>query len=164
MNTQHILRVAQRVANMPTKEGEYAAPDGQVIAHLQKFLSDKYAIDVAYRNFSDRIRGPLRQGLAEHFYEHADEERKNAYELNMKVIALGADPIQTQISVPACTPNISAFVQVLMQMELDAIEAGRELARLAGDNLGLKVLAENTVLLDSHHLDDLRRWADKAKA
>jgi bacterioferritin (cytochrome b1) len=149
---------------MPSKEGELSVPEGQVIAHLQKFLSAKYAIDMAYRNFSDRIRGPWRDSLAQHWYEHADDERKSTYELTMKVIGLGADPMQTYVQIPACTPNVGAFVQVLMQMELEAIEAGRELARLAGENMGLRVLAENTVVLDTHHLDDLRRWAAKLDA
>jgi hypothetical protein len=158
-----ISRLATRIANMPTKEGEFAAPDGQVISHLQKFLSAKYAIDMAYRNFSDRIRGPFRDGLSEHWYEHADDERKNIYALNMKVIGMGADPIQSYVQIPVCTPNVGAFIQVLMQMELDAIEMGRQLAELAGSNIGLRVFAEDTVVLDTHHLDDLRRWAEKAK-
>ena len=159
-----LLRIATRLATMPSKEGELSVPEGQVIAHLQKFLSAKYAIDMAYRNFSDRIRGPWRDSLAQHWYEHADDERKSTYELTMKVIGLGADPMQTYVQIPACTPNVGAFVQVLMQMELEAIEAGRELARLAGENMGLRVLAENTVVLDTHHLDDLRRWAAKLDA
>ena len=82
----------------------------------------------------------------------------------MKVIGMSADPMQTYVQIPACTPNVGAFTQVLMQMELEAIEAGRELAKLAGDNMGLRVLAENTVILDTHHLDDLRRWAEKLRA
>jgi bacterioferritin (cytochrome b1) len=158
-----LSRVAARIATMPTKEGEFAVPDGQIIAHLQKFLSAKYAIDMAYRNFSDRIRGPFRDALAEHWYEHADDERKNIYALNMKVIGMGADPIQSYVQIPVCTPNVGAFVQVLMQMELDAIEMGRQLAEIAGANIGLRVFAEDTVVLDTHHLDDLRRWADKTK-
>jgi bacterioferritin (cytochrome b1) len=156
-----LSRIATRVAAMPSKEGAFAAPDGQIISHLQKFLSAKYAIDMAYRNFSDRLLGPWRQSLAEHWYEHAEQERQSTYDLTMKVVGMGADPMQTYIQVPACTPNVSAFFQVLMQMELEAIEAGRELAKLAGDNMGLRVLAENTVVLDTHHLDDLRRWAAK---
>lgn len=161
MASRHILRVAHRVAAMPTKEGELGAPEGQLIAHLQHFLSAKYAVEMAYRNFADRVRGPWRDSLVDHWHDHAKDERQSTYDLSMKVVALGADPIQTYIQIPACTPNVLAFMQVLMQMELDAIEAGRELARLAGENMGLRVLAENTVVLDSHHLDDLRRMSTK---
>jgi bacterioferritin (cytochrome b1) len=157
------LRIANRVAMMPTKEGEFAVPEGQVIAHLQKFLSAKYAIDMAYRNFSDRLLGPYRDGLAEHWYKHAEDERKNTYALNMKVIGMGADPMQSYIQIPACPPNVDGFIQVLMALELDAIEAGRQLAEMAGANVGLRVFAEDTVVLDTHHLDDLRRWSEKTK-
>jgi hypothetical protein len=158
-----LVRVASRVAALPSKEGELGAPEGQLIAHLQTFLSAKYAIDMAYRNFSDRLRGPWRDSLAKHWYEHAEEERKNTYDLTMKVVGLGADPMQTYIQIPACTPNVGAFIQVLMQLELEAIAAGRELCKLAGDNTGMRVLGENTVLLDTQHLDDLRRWNASVK-
>ncbi len=158
-----LLRISSRVAALPSKEGDLGAPEGQVIAHLQLFLSAKYAVEMAYRNFADRIRGPWRDSIVDHWHEHAQDERKSTYDLSMKVVGLGADPMQTYIQIPACTPNVDAFMQVLMQMELEAIAAGRELATLAGDNMGLRVLAENTVILDTHHLDDLRRMVQKIK-
>ena len=40
----NLLRIASRVSvanNVPGREGQFAAPDGQVIAHLQKFLTAK---------------------------------------------------------------------------------------------------------------------------
>lgn len=156
-----LIRIATRIAAVPSKEGALAAPEGQLIAHLQLFLSAKYAVEMAYRNFADRIRGPWRDSLVEHWHDHAKDERQSTYDLSMKVVALGGDPMQTYIQIPACTLNVGAFMQVLMNMELEAIEAGRELARLAGDNMGLRVLAENTVVLDTHHLDYLRRMAAK---
>ena len=155
----NLLRIASRVAAVPSKEGAFGVPDGQIIAHLQKFLSAKYAVEMAYRNFADRIHGPWRDSLVEHWAEHAKDERQSIYDLSMKVVGIGGDPMQTYIQIPACTTNVGAFMQVLMSMELEAIEAGRELAKLAGDNMGLRVLAENTVVLDTHHLDDLRRFS-----
>jgi bacterioferritin (cytochrome b1) len=146
---------------MPSKEGEFSVPDGEVIAQLQKLLSCKNAIDLAYRNFSDRIRGPWRDSLAQHWYEHAEDERKSAYSLAMKVIGIGADPVQSYVQIPVCTPSIEAFIQVLLSMELDIIQAGRDLAKLAGDNMGLRIFAEDLVLVDTHHADDLRRWGIK---
>src|SRR5512135_45645 len=164
MAARHILRVAHRVAALPTKEGEFAAPEGQLIAHLQSFLSAKYAVEMAYRNFADRVRGPWRDSLVDHWHDHSEDERQSTYDLSMKVVGIGGDPMQTYIQIPACPHNVGAFMQVLMQMELEAIEAGRELAKLAGENMGLRVLAENTVVLDTHHLDDLRRMDAKLDA
>ncbi len=138
-------------------EGDLAVPDGQLIAHLQKWLGAKYTIDVAYRNFADRIRGPWRDSLVDHWYEHAKEERSHTYDLTMKLVALGADPAATIIQVPQCTANVESFIMTLAKMEKEAIQAGREAIKMAGDRTSLKVMAENFVLVDTQHLDDLRR-------
>lgn len=156
-SSNYLLRVACRVANVPSREGQFAAPDGQVIAHLQKFLNAKYAIDAAYRSFADRVKGPWRDALVDHWHEHAKEERDQAYDLAMKVVGLGADPVQTVVQVPACPATVIGFCKVLMEMELKAIENGRRLIALAGDNTAMKVLGENLILTDTQHLDDLRR-------
>jgi bacterioferritin (cytochrome b1) len=155
--TDYLLRVASRVANVPAREGQFAAPDGQMVAHLQKFLSAKYAIDAAYRSFADRVKGPWRDALVSHWQEHAKEERDNAYDLAMRIVGLGADPMQTVVQVPTCPANVFGFCKVLMEMELKAIENSRKLIALAGDNTAMKVLAENIILVDTQHLDDLRR-------
>lgn len=153
----NLLRIASRVANVPGREGQFAAPDGQVIAHLQKFLTAKYAIDMAYRSFADRVKGPWRDALVSHWHDHAKEERQQAYDLAMKVVGMGADPIQTAVQIPACPANVFGFCKVLMELELKAVENGRRLISLSGDNTAMKVLGENTVLIDTQHLDDLRR-------
>lgn len=153
----YILRVASRIANVPAREGQFAAPDGQVVAHLQKFLNAKYAIDIAYRSFADRVKGPWRDALVDHWHTHAKEERAQAYDLAMKLVGLGADPLQTAVQVPACPANIVGLSKTLMEMELKAVENGRRLIALAGDNTAMKVLGENLVLTDTQHLDDLRR-------
>jgi len=161
MDSSKLIRIASRVACVPAIEGAFGVPPGQVIAHLQKFLNAKYAIDVAYRSFADRVRGPWRDALVDHWHDHAKEERDHAYDLAMKVVGLGSDPIQTAVQVPVCTANLSGFMQVLSNMELEAIAAGRELINISGNNTAMKVMAENIVVVDTQHLDDLRRMAAK---
>jgi bacterioferritin (cytochrome b1) len=138
-------------------EGSPAVPTGQIIAHLQHWLGAKYAIDVAYRSFADRVRGPWRDSLVDHWQEHSKEERAHAYDLAMRIIGLGGDPAQTVVQVPPCTANLGGFFQVLMKMEKEAIEAGRKTIQMAGDLTSLKVMAENMIVVDTQHLDDLRR-------
>lgn len=152
-----LLRIASRVANVPSREGQFAAPDGHIIAHLQKFITAKYAIDMAYRSFADRVRGPWRDALVDHWHEHAKEERASAYDLAMKVVGLGADPVQMVVQIPACEATVVSFCKALIELELKAIENGRRLITLAGDNTAMKVLGENVILIDTQHLDDLRR-------
>ena len=154
-----LIRIASRVAAVPGQEGDFAAPIGEVIAHLTGYLTAKYTVEASYRSFADRVKGPWRDSLVDHWLEHAKEERQSSYDLAMKLVGLGADPIITTIQVPACTASLAGFCQLLMKQELDAIEAGRKLITMAGTGTSMIVLAENTVLLDTQHLDDLRRFA-----
>lgn len=141
------------------REGAFAVPDAEVVAHLGKWLTAKYTIDAAYRSFSDRVKGPWRDSLVDHWYKHAEEERRQGYDLAMKIVAIGGDPIQTSIQVPPATANLGGFCMALMDLELKAIENGRVAIQMAGDNAPLRVLAEQIIYTDAQHLDDLRRMA-----
>jgi bacterioferritin (cytochrome b1) len=140
-----------------SSEGNLAVPTGQLIAHLQKWLGAKYRIDAAYRSFADRVKGPWRDSLVEHWTTHAGEERQAAYDLAMKIVGLGGDPNVTIIDVPQTTPNLGAMCAVLMGLEVKAIEAARETMSMSGERVSLRVLAENICLADTAHLDDLMR-------
>jgi len=146
-----------KVSLTPEKEGEYDSPDGEIIHILQDILNCKYAIDAAYRSFSDRVRGPWRDALVDHWYEHAKEERAAQYDIAMKIEGMGADAMVTIISVPTCPANVEAFCQVLANMELELISKQRSLLECSGSNTSMKVFAENLILVDTQHLDDLRR-------
>ncbi len=140
-----------------SSEGGLAVPTGQVIAHLQKWLAAKYRINAAYLSYADRVKGPWRDSLVEHWTTHAGEERQAAYDLAMKIVGLGGDPSVTVIEVPATTANLGALCANLMSLELKAIEAARETMSMAGEMVSLRVLAENICLVDTQHLDDLVR-------
>jgi len=138
-------------------DGDLAVPTSQIVAHLNHWLRAKYEIDAAYRSFADRIKGPWRDALVEHWQEHAKEERGHAYDLAMKIVGLGSDPIQTAINVPTCPANLVAFGAVLVDMELKAIDAAHKTIEMSGTMRSLAVMAENMMLTDTQHLDDLRR-------
>lgn len=156
------LRIAARVASPSPSEGALAAPDGQVLAALLELLTAKYAVEASYRSFADRLRGPWRDALVGHWQEHAKDERQSAYDVAMKVVALGGDPSISTVSVPQCPGGVEAFCKVLAEQEMAAVLAARKIAAMAGDNMPLRVLMENTALLDAHHLDDLRRMCTEA--
>lgn len=152
-----MLKIAARVASPSPAEGALAAPDGQVIAALMELLQAKYAIEASYRSFADRTRGPWRDSLVEHWTTHAGEERQSAYDVAMKIVALGGDPALGQIVMPSCTASLEGFFVLLAEQEMAAILAARKIAAMAGDDMALRVMMENTSILDSQHLDDLRR-------
>jgi len=160
MESKGLLRIASRIATDPVQEGAFGVPDGQILALMGKLLTAKYAIEVSYRSYSDRIRGALwRDSLVDHWLEHAEDERKSSYAIAMKIVGLGGDPTITTIQIPPATANPEAFVVLLAKQELEAISVCREIVQIAGDNTGLRLLAEEIILLDSHHLDDLRRMS-----
>ncbi len=138
-------------------EGHLAVPTGQLIAHLQKWLAAKYTINASYRSYADRVKGPWRDSLVAHWQKHAEEEMAAAYDLAMKIVGLGGDPSVTVINVPQTTPNLGALCAVLMSLELKAIEAARETISMSGERVSLRVLAEELLLQDTQHLDDLVR-------
>ena len=150
---------SKRVALTPSVEGGYAADGVSLIKTLMSILVCKYGIDNAYRSLADRIRGPFRDAVVEHWHEHAKEERQAAYDIAMKVVGLGGDPVITTVTTPDCGPDLGEFIQLLVNLELDLISKERQLIEESGDNTSMKVLGENLVLVDTQHLDDLRRMS-----
>jgi bacterioferritin (cytochrome b1) len=146
-----------RLAYSPEFEGALGTDVEQVVACLMSMLECKYSLDSAYRSFADRVRGPWRDALVEHWQEHAKDERQAAYDLSMKIMGFGFDPNLVNYSTPSVPSDLDSFCAALIQLELKVISEGRRLIEMAGDHTSLKVLGENIVLLDTHHLDDLRR-------
>lgn len=157
-----ILKIALQVSEKTELdiEGAPQATNQEIVDLLKKILSAKYSIEASYRSFADRVKGPWRDSLVEHWTEHAKEERDSAYQIAMKVVGLGGDPEVLSIVVPPCPSDLASFFNSLAIQELQAIEACRQLIVLAGDMTSLKVLAENTILVDTQHLDDLTRMGD----
>jgi bacterioferritin (cytochrome b1) len=146
-----------RVAYSPESEGAFSAPIDQIITSLGRLLSLKYATDIAYRSFADRLRGPWRDALVEHWQEHAKDERDATYDIAMKIMALGADPMVVSIAVKPANSSIGAFCDALKEIEYELISEARKICEMAGENRSLSLLMEEVILKDGHHLDDLHR-------
>lgn len=154
------LSKSVKVAHSPMFEGEFGANHELILGCLAEVYRKKYEIYLAYRNFSDRLRGPFREAITQHFAEHSEDERKAAYDVAMKLVGLGCDPQLLEYKIPPCNPDISSIFRCLAQMELDLIGLERHLCDISGDNTAMRVLGENMVLTDTHHLDDLRRMSE----
>lgn len=138
-------------------EGQLAVPLDDVVRCLMSLLKCKYAIESAYRSFADRVRGPWRDALVEHWQEHAKDERQHAYDIAMKIMGFGYDPDVGPIDLANTGNSLDELCASLIAMELQLIRESRQLIQMAGDHTSLIVLAENIALLDTHHLDDLKR-------
>lgn len=137
-------------------EGAFAAPVEAVVAQCQKLLSLKYTTMLAYINYGDRIRAHFRDSIYEHWKEHTEDERNSAYTLAMKITALGGEPDARVAPVPSIS-DLHQMMMQLLQFEQQLIGQARVLIEMAGDNIGLRLMAEDMAMTDAHHADDLRR-------
>jgi bacterioferritin (cytochrome b1) len=145
----HPLAVSQ-------EEGLFAVPQERVVAQCQKLLKLKYTQMIMYVNYGDRLRAHFRDPIYEHFNEHMGEERQDAYHLAMKITALGGEPTPKVATVPDVN-DLHQMFMVLLQAEKAILQELRNLAAMAGENIGLKTTLEQMALTDSQHADDIRR-------
>jgi len=138
------------------EEGLFAIPQDQMMKLLQKSLKLKYTAVLMYINYGDRVRSHFRDSVYAHWQEHMAEERTSCYDLAMKITALGGEP-EAQISKIPSTASLSEMFMHIMQMEKQLIQGQRDILAVCGENEGLRVLIENSLLEDQRHLDDARR-------
>ncbi len=140
--------------------------DTEVLGLLNKFLQQKYTLDACYRYLVDRVHGPWRDALVEHWTEHSEDERKMAYDIAMKIVGIGSDPQLPSISIPACSTDINDVITCLTKLELETIETEELIIKMVDNDLyppELRLLLENHMLLDAHHLDDLTRLSTQVQ-
>ncbi len=156
-----LLKVAESVLSPDPREGLFNTSKDNVIFCLTNLLSQKYSLHVAFRSNADRIHSSAwRDSLFEHFEDHAEEELDMAYDIAMKIVSLGSDPVVSNIEIPYCAADVSSVFNMLIEMELKAIDTANRLAKMSGNNTSLRVLAENIVLIDTQHIDDIRRMGN----
>ena len=138
------------------EEGLPAAPLEQIVKQLLKLLKLKYTAVILYMNYGDRLRAHYRDAIYDHFQEHIEDERNDAYALAMKITALGAEPTPKVGQVPD-TADLHQMLIVILKAEQELQGEARQLCVMAGDNTGLRLLGERLVEHDAHHADDMRR-------
>jgi len=138
------------------EEGLFAVPQEQMLKLLQKALKLKYTAVLMYINYGDRVRSHFRDAVYEHFQGHMQEERTACYDLAMKITALGGEP-EVQVSKVPSTGTLSEMFMHIMQAEKELIQGQRDILAACGENAGLRILIENSLLEDQRHLDDARR-------
>lgn len=138
------------------EEGLFAVPQEQMLRLLQKLLKLKYTALLMYTNYGDRVRSHFRDAVYAHWNEHMAEERASCYDVVMKITALGGEP-EVQISKVPSTPALAEMFMHIIQMEKQLVQQQREILEVCGENAGLRILVENSLLTDQRHLDDARR-------
>ncbi len=151
------IAVFHDIALDAASEGAYGTDDASIISILSELLGLKYTLDMSYRSFADRVNGPWRDALVAHWQEHAKEERDSAYDIAMKIYGMGGDPTVPMLNIPEVPPYLEALCQSLIDLELLTVAKARQLIDVCGDNTSMRVFAEDIILVDTQHIDDLRR-------
>lgn len=138
------------------EEGFFSVIQEDVIKQLNKILKLKYTGIILYTNYGDRLLAHWRDSVADHFTDHMKDERKGAYAIVRKITALGGAP-DPKVAPMRSVDDFHGMLMELMTAEKDLIKEARALVEMAGENVGLRVMAEDLVVTDAHHLDDLRR-------
>ena len=138
------------------QEGLFAVPLEEVLSKLQKILELKYSTMILYMNYGDRLRAHFRDAVHGHFLEHFGDEKTHVYQIAMKMTSYGGEPVP-KVTKMADASDLHQMIISLLHNEQQLQELARDLAMSAGENLGLKVLAEQFAHDDAHHADDMRR-------
>jgi len=126
---------------------------------LQKILSLKYTVMLAYIAYGDQLRAQWRDGIHDHFQEHLKNERDDIYQLNKKITALGGDACVAPREVPPVPlDKPRAVFQTLLRMEEELVAAWSDLFHKTSDDVALNAMAQNGALADQQHADDLKRY------
>lgn len=140
-------KIAARIAS----EG-----DSAIVPMLVSLHQGRYLMDICLRNHSDRLHGPWRDSLVDHWYEHAEEQRSMAYDLAMKLVAMGIDPSLTDIKIPASDNDLNSMILDLSSRLRSLLAMGESILNTSPSS-AIRIMIENHIVTDNQHLDDIIR-------
>jgi bacterioferritin len=142
-----------------TLEGKFKVTLVEMIDLLNKAINDECSQDLRYRKYAETIRAQYREALADHWYEHAEQERTHAQWAARKVSALGGIPSFAPEAPPDLT-DIGEIIDLLLRKEQEGIQTWRVILDAAGDN-SFKHQIEDILVQETEHADDL--WQNKPR-
>lgn len=124
---------------------------------IGKYFQSRVKAEIACRNNADRLQGPWRDSVVQHWKEHAEEHRSMIYDLSMKMITtLGMDPKVDFVTMAPDNPAFESLLGDLESRSRELLDIGRQILEL-DIGVELRVLIENQILTDSQHLSDAIR-------
>lgn len=132
-----------------------------IIALLNNILMSKYKIMLTYIRNGDVLLSLSRDGIFKHFAEHIEEERDSIYQINKKLISMYEHvPQISALEIPELKdPSIKECITMLALMEQELIKAWTDLGVATKEDFVLNSFAQEGVLIDQAHLEDLYRYA-----
>lgn len=145
----------------------YERPKRSVSEYLLHYLNIKYKLHAMYRSFADRLRGPYRDAIVEHWHEHASDQMKSAYTIAMSLVAMKTEPVVSFSSSHTTDSDFFSMASQLLEVESLGVEilvcalaqSASDHEQTRGSEYGLRVTLEEQLVLDRHHIDDLVRMS-----
>lgn len=128
-----------------------------IVTLLQIALTGEYQQWDLYVSYASRLKGRARNGIAEEFKEHAEEEEQHIEVLQRYIISMGANPTLQRRSLPELESeaDIKDIVELQLKYEHEAVELYKKILAILPDNEPLKVDIENIMVKEQEHIHDL---------
>lgn len=138
-------------------EGKFKISVGEMIEQLNKIITAEYSEWMRWYHYALVLRGHSRDGMAEEFEGHAEEELGHLSKVGLRVIALGGYP---SVSIDEIKPlqKTDDILKELLYREQEGVRLYREVLALCGDNEGTRQVLESNIEQEQDHIDELWRY------
>jgi bacterioferritin (cytochrome b1) len=142
----------------------------EVVELLQQALQGEYQQWDLYYAYKERLKGPSRESVAEHFEEHAEDEQQHIEMLQRYLITSGNTPTVERKKIPDFNGDIDKIIKIQLKFELDAVELyNKILEQLESEqeqykqqtNKSLIIDIENVLAKEMEHAQDLIMMIEK---
>lgn len=127
---------------------------------LRRIAEHKYVLVLAYPYYGNQLTELSRDGLFEHFEQHADEERTQLYQVHKKLIAMGQTGPEPKVGEQkwASVANTRDALKHLQELERESVKLWSELYNATKGMIPLNSLAQEYAAQCDGHADDLARY------
>lgn len=136
-------------------ENSFAVELPVLLAHMAKMVKNEFLTRYAYEAYAKAVRGTEREGLAELFEEHAEDEQVHAAWLMERMAALGGPMSLEDIPAPQAYTDPLDIVQDMLRIESEGMQMWSILHEMVGCD-PMKVKVEEYMVQEQHHADELR--------
>lgn len=132
---------------------------------LRRIADQKYVLVLAYPYYGNQLTELFRDGLHEHFTQHAEEERAQLYQVHKKLIAMGHSGPEPKVSAQewASVTDTRGALKHLLALEQESVRLWSQLYQATKEMIPLNALAQEYAAECQGHADDLSRYLRSSK-
>ena len=136
-----------------------------IVGLLQAALMGEYQQWDLYTSYASRLKGESRNGVAEEFKHHAEEELEHIELIQRYITSMGEVPTTHRKHVPEMPEDatVQHIVEMQIAFEKDAVELYQKIIKLldAEEHAALKVDLETIMSKEMEHAQELELMLDQ---